>query len=85
MNKHAKNLQTMLALLPIEVCHAYRDTIHEAVIEIDRLDTALAKHENPSCILCLDRGFVYEKSTGLSTHVEVTCSCQLAKNRTGPR
>lgn len=38
MNKHAQSLQTMLALLPPEVCHVYRDTIHDAVIELDRLD-----------------------------------------------
>jgi hypothetical protein len=45
MNKHAKNLQTLLALLPPEVCHVYRDTIHDAVIEIDRLDSEQYKVE----------------------------------------
>lgn len=44
MNKHSKNLQTMLALLPVEVCHVYRDTIHDAAIEIERLDTIIAQH-----------------------------------------
>jgi hypothetical protein len=40
-NKYAKNLRTMLALLPVEVCHVYRDIIYEAAAEIDRLDNAL--------------------------------------------
>lgn len=44
MNKHAQNLRAMLALLPVEVCHVYRDTIYDAAAEIDRLDAELAKH-----------------------------------------
>lgn len=44
MNKHAQNLRAVLALLPKEVCHTYRDLIYDAAAEIDRLDCELAKH-----------------------------------------
>ena len=42
-NKHAKNLQTMLALLPPEVGHVYRDTIYDAAAELNRLHALLAE------------------------------------------
>ena len=65
MNKHAKNLQTMLALLPKEVCHVYRDTIHDAVIEIEQLDSDAARYQwlRSRNLNSIDKGGIFAGQT----------------------
>lgn len=45
MSKHAKNLHTMLVVLPKDICHVHRDVIHDAAVELKTLAADAARYQ----------------------------------------